>query len=122
MKVVCFKTNEFDGIVKEFSNKGLDDFRNFIGCDLVQFVTIEMAKGKYYDIVCDEEGKCKDKWVGNFIIGNPPYLDVIAGDCVVSKSDKNGNSISLTDKDIEIITKYVQRGKAIWLNAIMRNM
>jgi hypothetical protein len=75
------------------------------GCDLIQVVP--MPDG--LELVCDEEGKLKGLPLHLRIFGGK---DFVAGDCFLTRSDEEGESVSVTRADI---AKYVGRGRVVSL-------
>jgi len=78
-----------------------DDIRGLIG-GWMEAVRIE-AEGEIYILLCDEEGKLKNS-EPNFFMEN----DVIVGDIVILSS-KGEEFASLTESDIEKVTRWIKR-------------
>ena len=77
-----------DPYIKEIDNT-LEEKQNIVG-GLLQFIELE----RNIDLICNEEGKLHNLEI-NKIIKN----DVICGNFIIC-GQENGNSISLTDKQI----------------------
>lgn len=65
-------------------------------------------------MICDEEGKLKDKPLNTIATNLLGYyknilFDFIVGDVLIVGTDGNGNDISLTDEQIETIRKVCER-------------
>ena len=103
------KTVEVEGAPNY--TKQLNDMYGMIGCERVEHLTLEVAHGCVVDLWFDEEGKLRSDKEYEFSIPliqpNGMIYDIIRGNCLVTKSNSNGDIASLTDEDIEKVLKYV---------------
>ena len=93
----------------EIDHNNYKAFYPVLNCDCFDIVTRKIGK-HYYDIYCDDEGLFKeDNPVA--IVTESKYGEVveqIVGNCFICKSDDEGNSISLTPKEItEVLGQVV---------------
>lgn len=104
MKVLVLSNGEL--ATKEINNT-LKDLQEIVG----GYIEIPFISKKFYeheiDIIINEEGK---------LIGLKPEiavlkesttetLDIIMGNCIFASHDNEGNTIGLTEKQIEIVTE-----------------
>lgn len=103
------KTVEVEGAPNY--TKQLNDMYGMIGCERVEHLTLEVADSCVVDLWFDEEGKLKSDKEHEFSIPliqpNGMIYDIIIGNCLVTKSNREGDIASLTDEDIEKVLKYV---------------
>ena len=82
----------------------LNDYYKALNCDLFDIARRSIG-GKYFDIMCDDEGLLKDNpKVSAISTDRSPML---CGNLLVVKHDYAGNTISLTQEEIEHIKKYI---------------
>jgi len=85
----------------------LQSFYDTIHCvnDTIDIVSRQIG-GKYFDIICDDDGLAKDPHHCSALDkkGNP----MLVGSFLVANHDSAGDTRSLTDEDIALIRKSVQ--------------
>lgn len=86
-----------------------DDLKSFyeeIGCSLID-ITTRKINGKYYDIICDDEGLfCEDPIVTAVNGDGAPRL--VGGLIICGSADDEGNLTSLEAEDVLRLTNAVQ--------------
>lgn len=88
--------------VKEIEHT-LENMQNIVG-GLIECVQFPNVKG--VDIYVNEEGKL-DGLLGNFWL--PEYEDCVVGTCfMVGYNPRNGENISITEKQIEQCKEYIK--------------
>lgn len=99
--LVDVENREYNSITLDGS---LDSYYNALDCDCFDIVRRKIG-GKYFDIMCDDEGLLKDKPVPSAYDsdGNVAFV----GNLLVVKHDKSGNTVSLTNNEIAHIANYV---------------
>lgn len=103
MKVICLDTDILQPQVLE-TEGGLQEWYRLIKCDLIDIVSRKIG-GRYYDIICDDEGLYKER-------AKPTALDAdqqpqLVGNLVICNTDGEGNETTLTDEDISHILKHI---------------
>lgn len=84
--------------VTEVQASELEDYYRLMEIDTIDIVTREI-NGKYYDIICDDEGLLKEHPIPTvFDIDRKP---MIFGNIIIAGlADETGNMTDLTDEDI----------------------
>lgn len=86
--------------------RGLEDMQKIVK-GYIQYVDLGAISGikelNGYDLYCNEEGKL-DGLEPNLLFVN----DIVVGNVFISKANEEGETISLTDQDIEIILENLQ--------------
>lgn len=99
MMVKGFLVTKTEAKVVEFED-GLDSMYKLVDCDLIDIVHREIG-GKLFDLVIDDEGLLKDgKRIGAMCVDGDERL---YGNILIVNHDGEGNTVSITDEDIEII-------------------
>lgn len=84
----------------------LSDMQDIVG-GYIQYVDLGAMAGIKelygYDLYCNEEGKLEGLPMNRMF----PH-DYIAGQFFVSKTGDEGEGVTLTDSDIELIKKYIK--------------
>ena len=84
------------GAVVEIPNS-LDGYYKLLDCQTIDIVKRKIG-GKYYDIVCDDEGLFADNALVSAVDGdNQPML---VGKLLICNDDGKGNEAGLTQEDI----------------------
>lgn len=84
---------------------GLDDYYRLIGCSLIDITQRKIA-GKYYEIICDDEGLLKENPKISAIndMGQP----MLVGNLIIAEEvDEDGNLTDLLDADIKHIRENI---------------
>lgn len=82
----------------------LEEFYRLIDCRYIDIVRRKIGR-KYYDIICDDEG----------LFDSNPKISAIdnlgrvmlVGNLLITNTDEEGNTVSLTGRDISYIRKRV---------------
>lgn len=94
------RTGEFNTIIV----KELEDFYKALECDCFDVVRRKVG-GKPYDIFVDDIGLYRDNPIPSAISS---YMSVqLVGNLIFTNTDSEGNTISLSDDDIEHIKSCV---------------
>ena len=98
----------------EFNLNSYMDFYNVLKCDTFDIATRKFG-GKYYDVYVDDEGLLYGKDVAMVCLDKNGHVkDFLVGNCFICKHNKKGDTISLTDKDIERILACVKEGVMVY--------
>ncbi len=101
---------ETQKITKIVIDDNLDTFQEMIRCDCVQGVNRKFSNNKRYDVYCDDWGANKrDRKPAILMLCDNEIVETIYGNCLIFKHDKEGNTISIPDKEI----KELQKGIAV---------
>ena len=90
----------------------LDSYRDFypvIDCEHFDVVVRKFGK-HYYDIYCDDVGLLLQKPPAIFTFDNDVAVELICGNCFVCKHDDNGDTISLTEDEVNEVLDNVRQG------------
>lgn len=90
--------NVVEDKVRIVEANGLDDYYRLMGCSVIDITQRKIA-GKYYDIICDDEGLLKENPKISAIthMGQP----VLVGNLIIAgEADADGNLTDLLDTDI----------------------
>lgn len=94
---------------------GLDWLRNTVGCKTITFARAYALEGiqglENVDIVCDDEGLLNEdfqiNYIGSVLYGTRDHKMPLVGNCLIVAVDDNGETIGLTDEQIQLIAQYV---------------
>lgn len=105
IKVLIIDTKK--GFRIETINNSLDDFYSIIDCDCIDIATRKIGNnGKYYDIICDDEGLLKGSPKVSAI--SPSCNSMLVGNLIITNYNSNGETTSLTEDDIDYLLRYCQ--------------
>lgn len=96
---------EGQACVVEIPN-GLDGYYKLLDCETIDIVRRKIG-GKYYDIVCDDEGLFKETVNVSAVDGEGQAM--LVGKLLICNHDGHGNEASLTQDDILNIEANVYR-------------
>lgn len=109
IQVVILKTHE-DEIstleVKTIEND-LQVYYDIIGCRCIDMPSRKIGK-HYYDIIVDDEGLLQDKPIISAV--NNAGDAMLVGTLIVCQHDEKGNTIGLTNKQVEEVKNSVRVG------------
>lgn len=100
----------FDVVEDEFKKvdiNTLDDMYNAIGCDLIDMVNRQIGD-KRFDIIVDDEGLLKEKPIVSAVYKNDRVA--LVGRLLFAKHGKKGETVGLTDEEIEMIMSNCKIG------------
>lgn len=101
MRVYVLDTEEQSFNVVE-TEGGLSEWYRLLHCDMIDIVSREIG-GKYFDIICDDEGLFKEeKIVSVFNQAGEPQ---IVGSVAICNYDSEGNETTLTPDDEKLIAE-----------------
>ena len=103
MKVLVLDTETASLDTREIEDD-LDTFYSIIGCDCID-IPVRKIGGKYYDIICDDEGLLKSDTIVSAINENT-WETMLVGNLIICNHDDEGNMVGLTDEDIEKIRQH----------------
>ena len=84
---------------------GLDDYYKHLGCDCFDIANRRLGDRRF-DIFVDDEGLLKDNpTISAITADNEPML---VGNLIFANHDGQGNTISLSDNDIETIKSHIR--------------
>lgn len=93
---------------KEVECNVLNDFYEYLQCDTFDIANREIGrKLKRFDLYIDDEGLLKD----NAIVSAVDFLSqpVLVGNIIFANHDEEGNTVDLSDEDIEYIRRYIKK-------------
>lgn len=85
--------------------KSLDSYYETLNCNLIDITTRKIG-GKYFDIICDDEGLYKENPFVSAI--NENHEACLVGRLFIAQHDGQGNEMSLTDDEIKLIQKHIK--------------
>ena len=101
MKVILLKQRAQNLEVMDIDDD-LATLKSLIGCHSID-ITARMIGGKYYEIVCDDEGLLRKSTITALDLDN---MSILAGNLIITgEVDMDGALTSLTDEDIERISE-----------------
>lgn len=103
-----YKTVEIEGAPNY--SKQLQDMYELIGCRTVEHFTLQVEDDCVVDLWFDEEGKLdseKERLFSVPLIHNSHPFDIVRGNCIVTKSNAEGDIESVTDEDINCVLMYL---------------
>lgn len=83
----------------------LQEFYKVLNCSTIDIVSREIG-GKYYDIVCDDEGLCNNNPIVSAYDRN--CRPMLVGNLLIFGVGEDGELGSLTDEDVEHIKKSIR--------------
>ena len=96
--------NPIDGLTVKTYDNSYKFLHDGVG-GYFERVPISMFETKHIDVFVNEEGKFNGmKHSAVMLYKGKPY-DYLMGNLVFTKCDRRGNTVSLTDKDIDFIKK-----------------
>ena len=78
-----------------------------LGCDCIDIVSRKFGKHQL-DIICDDEGLLKDNKVSILTYHNNKLVETIVGNVFICNCNDDGESISLTDNEIEALKEQIR--------------
>lgn len=97
-------------------NDYLDVYYKVLNCDTFDIVTRRIGSS-HYSIYCDDEGLFKeDNKPSAITFDGARVVEVLVGNLFVCKHNDDGETISLTDKEMDEIFEYVHSLKFGGLN------
>lgn len=108
-KILKLENNKFEEIELETRIVDYEELNKAIG-GYIEHITFnsELENAKI-DVWCDEEGKLKNLSPQCIIadLKAEKVIDVIAGPLVFTSRDREGNSLTLSEKQVEIIKEVI---------------
>lgn len=80
----------------------LDSYYQILKCDMFDIATRRIGEN-YYDIYCDDEGLFKCNPIVSAM--SPNNHPMLVGNLFITKTDDEGETISLTDQEIEEVKR-----------------
>lgn len=97
------------GEIKTITIKEFEDYYKYLNCECFDIVTRRIGKQKLpFDIFCDDEGLLKFHIPTAF---NTKNQTMLVGNLIFSKTDNEGETISLTPEEINYIKGYIKKVK-----------
>lgn len=96
--------------VKLVEASTLEDYYRLLNTDIVEMPDRRIGHlDKVYEIICDEEGKCKEAPKISAVDSNMEPM--LVGNLLIAGSlDNSGNRIPLADEDIVYIVQFIKNG------------
>lgn len=101
-KVVVFETNTREPVIKDIGDK-LKDLQREVGGSIQIVYASEEMNNMNIDLFVNEEGKLIGLPVSGYITSNNEILDLLVGNLLFTGHDDEGNTISLTDEQVEYV-------------------
>lgn len=105
---VLVKQNE-KPVRYEFDYESYESFYPVLECDTFDIVTRKFGKN-YYDVYVDDEGLLLNKTPAIFTFDNDILVEMLVGNCIILSHDKDGNTISLTEEQVNEILANIRGG------------
>ena len=80
------------------------DFYPVLDCEVFDVVERKFGNN-YYDIYVDDEGLLNHKEEAIFTLGDTGVVEILVGNCFICKHNDEGDTISLTDAEVDEIIK-----------------
>lgn len=107
MLLIDVKNDRVSPVVIESEN-ALEQYYKLLDCDLID-ITERKIGGKYYDIICDDEGLLKDNAIPSAI--DKDQKPMLVGNLLICNiADEEGNEVELKAEDIVLITDNLMQG------------
>lgn len=113
-KATTDKILKYEPRVETFTDYA--DMQKFVG-GYIELVPIPIIiDNQHYDVFINEEGKFVEGLLPSMtLLHNGEIHDLVIGDFFVSKSNEEGESVSLSDDEIEKIKQYVEENSGFFL-------
>lgn len=85
----------------------LKSLQNAVGGTIEHFYIDPDLTDQYIDMWIDDEGKLKGLDPVFLLLNNGKPVDMIVGNCVFTKYDKEGNTYGLSDHDMAIVREWL---------------
>lgn len=93
-------------VVHTMQSGALEEYYDILNCTTFDIASRKIGKN-YYDIYCDDEGLLKINPIVSAV--SPDRSPMLVGNLFVTKTDVEGETISLTEKELfEVITNTIQ--------------
>lgn len=90
----------------------LKEYYRVIDTDMIEIIELKINKTTY-DIILDEEGKLKNKYINVALTKNLKVIDVLVGHIIIQKHDyENDEPVSLTSEE--------QKGLTYWMSGCIK--
>lgn len=113
IKIYSMKVGE-TGSIKEIDNS-LESFQSEVG-GYIEILNID--KECILDLVCNEEGKINGLPMNRAWLFEGEIVEVIAGNCFVTRHNDNGDSTSIEESDVPKIEAILKQILAVIGNTI----
>ena len=101
LRGVLVRPNE-SGVDFTFDLNSYKDFYPVLDCDAFDIVERKFGNN-YYDIYVDDEGLLNNKETAIYTLGEGGVVEILVGNCFVCKHNDEGDTISLTDDEVDEI-------------------
>lgn len=103
----CFVLDVVNNETRTAECEDLSDFYRELGCDCFDITRLAIGDDTF-DIFCDDIGWLRERPVVSAICAEGAfYKPVLAGNLVIARHDAAGETISLSDEDIEMINAFI---------------
>lgn len=106
MKVAVFDVNTMSLVEKDIEDE-LDVYYEIIDCQTIDIVT-RKVNGRWFDIICDDEGLLKDEIVVSAIDRN--LQTMLVGTLIFTHHDGAGYTTGISDDDVKCLKDATQFG------------
>lgn len=103
------------GYIKEIDNT-LESFQKEVG-GYIEILSIDMEC--VLDLICNEEGKIKSLPLNRAWLFEGEVVEVIAGNCFITRHDEDGSSASIEESDIPKIEETLKQMVGIFGGTIV---
>ena len=90
-------------VVEVGDEERLEQYYQLLNCSLID-ITSRQIEGKYFDIVCDDEGLYNEPVIVSALDSNGE--PALCGSLLFCNYDGEGGETSLTDEDITLLRKH----------------
>ncbi len=105
------KVGVFDEKTREFSimeiEDSLDDYYKIIGCNYIDIVERKIF-GKWFDVICDDEGLLKENPTVTAI--DAGFNPMLVGTLIFAHHDAEGHMTSIEDEEEAVLELATQTG------------
>lgn len=101
LKVITFNTKTSELLLSEMKDE-LEAFYSFINTDMVEMPERKIG-GKYFNIICDEEGLLKSNLILSAYNKENNTPDLVGNLIITGMPDDDGNLTSVENADIDLI-------------------
>lgn len=118
IRVATLAPDSTELVINENFEEGLENLQAAVG-GLIEAINVRgWRDGRCITIWVNEEGKLKSL-PPNFAIirkDDDELLDIVMGDIIITSADEEGNTVGLTDEELQVLKVYFNFNEGIMIN------